>query len=155
MIDAFLFYTLACFLLGVSAVAVILILYLKTRNRRLIAHLLSSLFLSLLIVILCFNLYNKKTGQFPALLKTMTDIIPLICCGLVCFWPRVFQPHVRTVDKGGRAFLHGQALQWVSAAARLLRENYRLRHSVLSYTSIRRSIPRIRMYILSIFRTIV
>jgi DNA-binding CsgD family transcriptional regulator len=96
MIDAFLLYTILSFLLGISAVAVILILYLKTRNRRLVAHLVSSFFLSFLMVALCFNLYNKKTGQFPVLLKAMTDCIPFACCGLVCSWPRVFYPAVRT-----------------------------------------------------------
>ena len=92
MIDAFLLYTIVSFLLGVSAVAVILILYLKTRNRRLVVHLVSSLFLSVLMIILCINLYNKKTGQFPVLLKLSTDCIPFACCGLVFSWPRMFQP---------------------------------------------------------------
>ncbi len=96
MIDAFLLYTIVSFLLGVSAIAVILLLYLKTRNSRLVAHLVSSLFLSVLMIILCINLYNKKTGQFPVLLRVTTECIPFACCGLVYSWPRLFRPATRT-----------------------------------------------------------
>jgi DNA-binding CsgD family transcriptional regulator len=96
MIDAFLLYSIVSLLLGISAIAVILILFLKARNSRLVAHLVSSLFLSALMVVLCFNLYNKKTGQFPALLKVMTDCIPFACCGLVYSWPKMFNPAIKT-----------------------------------------------------------
>ncbi|MCX7023939.1 MAG: helix-turn-helix transcriptional regulator [Spirochaetes bacterium] len=96
MIDAFLFCTVGSLILGIAANTIVLVLYLKTRNRRLASYLLSCAFLSILVMSLGFHLYYARIGRSPLGLKILIGAIPFDCCGLIVSWPRLLHPATKT-----------------------------------------------------------
>jgi hypothetical protein len=89
MREYFLLYDLVSIVLGVAASSVVMILYLKTRSRRMAAFLWTGLFVTLIVVAVSFDLYCEIAGRPSTLRNILWESIQFSCCGLCASIPRI------------------------------------------------------------------
>ena len=89
MREYFLLYNIVSVILGVSATFVVLILYLKTRNSRLLAYLASDLLVAAIVLAVTFDLYCEITGQVTGFRTVVWSSITFSSCALSFSIPRM------------------------------------------------------------------
>ncbi|MBP7494419.1 MAG: helix-turn-helix transcriptional regulator [Spirochaetales bacterium] len=87
MKSIFLLYNVISLLLGSAATAVVLVLYLKTRNRRLAAFLWADFFVAIIVVVVTLDLYWLLSGYNGERIP-LWNSIHFSCCGLSFWIPR-------------------------------------------------------------------
>jgi len=85
MRNIFLLYNFVSLLLGTAATAVVLVLYLKSRNRRVMAYLWADFFVALIVAVVTLDLYWSIADYTSMDRIPIWNIIHFSCCGL-CFW---------------------------------------------------------------------
>jgi len=85
----FLLYNSVSIVLGISATSVVLILYLKTRNSRLLAYLASDILVAAIVLAVTIDLYYEITGQSSVFRTFVWNSITFFSCGLCFFIPRM------------------------------------------------------------------
>ncbi len=89
MREYFLLYNSVSIILGISATFVVLILYFKTRNPRLLAYLASDILVAAIVLAVTIDLYYEITGQSTVFRTFVWNSITFFSCGLCFFIPRM------------------------------------------------------------------
>lgn len=85
MRNIFLLYNFISLLLGTATTAVVAVLYLKSRNRRVMAYLWADFFVALIVAVATLDLYWSIAGYTSMDRIPIWNVIHFSCCGL-CFW---------------------------------------------------------------------